>query len=327
MAKRPLNEQLDLAVEALMAERGSPPADLDPRVAELLEVAGQLQGLPREEFRNRLKEDLARSGAANRARSGASSPAREGFHTLTPYLAVHQAPALIDFVKSTFGGEELMRTSGSAGGLHSELRIRDSMLMIGGGGAWKGEAMPTTLHVYVEDADRVYERALANGAKSLDPPTDQPYGDREAGIEDVSGNHWYIATHKETGLAPPGLRAVTPYLHAHGAPQLIEFFERAFGAEEVARYLSPQGQVLHAKVRIGDSILEMGEARGKYQPMPTTFYVYVEDVDGSYQRAVAQGAVSLAEPADQDYGDRVAGVRDPAGNLWYLATHLAGDRR
>jgi PhnB protein len=327
MAKRPLNEQLDLAVEALMAERGSGPSDLDSRVAALLEVAGQLRDLPREEFRNRLKEDLARAGVANRRRPAAASSQREGFHTLTPYLPVHQAPELIDFIKNAFGGEELMRTAGSAGGLHSELRIRDSMLMVGGGVAGKGGAMPTTLHLYVEDADRVYERALAHGARSLDPPTDQPYGDREAGIEDLSGNRWYIATHKETGLAPPGLLAVTPYLHAHGAPQLIDFFQRAFGAKEVARYLSPQGQVIHAKVRIGDSILEMGEARGKYQPMPTTFYVYVQDVDASYQRAVGEGAVSLTPPADQDYGDRVASVRDPAGNLWYLATHVESGRK
>jgi uncharacterized glyoxalase superfamily protein PhnB len=320
MAKRPLNEELDSALEALMAGESAPPSDVDPRVAALLSVASELQDLPRETFRERLKKDLARAGAAGPA----ESPGREGFHTITPYLTVREAPELIDFVTNTFGAQELFRATGSAGGLHSELRLRDSMLMIGGGGAWKGSPQPTTLHVYVENADAVYQRALANGATSIDPPTDQPYGDREAGVQDLSGNHWYIATHRATGLAPPDMRALTPYLHAQGAPQLIDFFERAFGAEEVARYLSPQGQVIHAKVRIGDSIIEMGEAHGKYRPMPTTFFVYVENVDASYQRAVGQGAVPLAAPADQDYGDRVASVSDPAGNHWYLATHFRG---
>jgi uncharacterized glyoxalase superfamily protein PhnB len=328
MAKRTLNEQLDLAVEALMAGGGSPPSDIDPRVAALLSVAADLRDLPRETFRKSLKENLAGVGAVRREPAGrAESGVREGFPTITPYLTVREAPELIDFVTRTFDGQELFRTTGSAGGLHSEIRIRDSMLMIGGGGAWKGKPQPTTLHVYVEDADAVYARALANGAKSVDPPVDQPYGDREGGVQDIAGNFWYIATHKETGLAPPGLRAVTPYLHAHGAPQLMDFFQRAFGAEEVARYLSPQGQVIHAKVRIGDSIVEMGEAHGKYQPMPTMFFVYVPDVDGSYQQAIGQGAVSLAGPADQDYGDRVASVSDPAGNVWYLATHLQENRR
>jgi uncharacterized glyoxalase superfamily protein PhnB len=103
---------------------------------------------------------------------------------------------------------------------------------------------------------------------------------------------------------------------------MIEFLKPAFGAAEVAVYrLQPDGPVVHAKIKIGDSVLEMGEAHGPYQPMPTMFFLNVDDVAAWYQRAVASGATSISEPADQ-YGDRVAGVTDPFGNTWYIATHL-----
>ena len=103
---------------------------------------------------------------------------------------------------------------------------------------------------------------------------------------------------------------------------MIDFLKEAFGAEETGRAQSPDGTIAHAKVRIGDSILEMGEAHGEYQPMPAVFYLYVNDVDAWYQRAVAAGATSQGEPTDQPYGDRVAGVMDPFDNVWYIATHI-----
>ena len=252
----------------------------------------------------------------------AAKPIREGFHTITPYLIVPGAVDLIDFVKQAFGAEELYRGTGSAGGIHAEVRIDDSIVMIGGGGAWRGTPKPTGLHLYVKDADAVYERALRAGAVSLHEPVDQPYGDREASVKDQSGNHWYIATHKATGHTPEGLRAVTPFLHPSGAARLIDFLTQAFGAEEKSRYQSPDGVIQHATVRIGDSMIEMGEAHGPWQPMPTTFFMYVDDVDALYRRAVAAGAASQSEPADQPYGDRVAGVADPFDNIWYIATHI-----
>ena len=183
--------------------------------------------------------------------------------------------------------------------------------------------MPTAIHFYTPDADAVYRRALAAGAVSIEEPTDQPYGDREAGVRDLAGNQWYIATHKGERYAPEGLRSITPYLHPRGAPALIEFLKDAFGAEEVARYQSPEGVVHHAKIRIGDSIVEMGEAHGPWQPMPTVIFLSVEDVNALHRRAVAAGAVSIEEPADQPYGARVGAVKDPAENIWYIATPIA----
>jgi uncharacterized glyoxalase superfamily protein PhnB len=76
----------------------------------------------------------------------------------------------------------------------------------------------------------------------------------------------------------------------------------------------------HATVRIGDSLIEMGEAHGEAQPMPPALYMYVEDVEASYQRALAAGATSLQVPTDQGYGDRTAWVKDAWENIWYLAS-------
>ena len=122
---------------------------------------------------------------------------REGFHTVTPYLMVREAAQLIDFVKQAFAATELFRDTGSAGGIHAEVRIGDSMVMIGGAGTWNGEPMPAALYLYMDDVDAVYKRALQAGAASLSEPEDQPYGDRLAGVKDSFGNIWYIATHLE----------------------------------------------------------------------------------------------------------------------------------
>lgn len=323
-----LIEQLDEAIEAILANSGAnsgagsgaPLVSVDASVTGLLAVAVELRDLPRRDFKDRLMTDLMRRASMTKP---AVKPIREGFHTVTPYVIVHAAAGLIDFVKQAFGAEELYRGTGSAGGIHAEVKIQDSIIMIGGGEALRHDPTPTAIHLYVEDADAVYERALKAGATSLGRPVDQPYGDREAGVKDLSGNHWYIATNKATGHTREGLRAVTPFLPTHGAPQLIDFLQRAFGAEEESRFQSPDGVIHHATVKIGDSVIEMGEAHGPSQPMPTTFFMYVDDVDAWYERAVGAGGTSRGAPADQPYGDRVGGVADPFGNLWYIATHIS----
>ncbi len=97
------------------------------------------------------------------------------------------------FARDVFGATERWRSTGGAGGLHVELTLGDSMLMIGGGPNLQ-ERMTTMLHVYVEDVDAVYQRALQAGASSLMPPTVRSHGDRMAGVKDPFGNHWYLAT-------------------------------------------------------------------------------------------------------------------------------------
>ena len=119
---------------------------------------------------------------------------------------------------------------------------------------------------------------------------------------------------------PDGYHSVTPYLVVQGVAKLIDFLKQAFDAKEIERMAGPDGTVMHAEVRIGDSVVMMGEARGESKPMPAALYLYVNDTDVTYRRALQAGATSLKEPADQFYGDRSGGVKDPAGNQWWIAT-------
>ena len=252
-------------------------------------------------------------------------PVPPGFRMVSPYLVAEDGPALLDFASKAFGAEELFRTATPGGGVHGEVRIGDSMLMIGGGvpgQKFPGSLHPNALHLYVEDTDAVFKQALAAGATSIDAPRDQDYGERSATVKDAAGNFWYIATNKGESYIPQGLHNVNVYLHPRRAEPLIAFMKRAFGAQELAKYASPDGVVHHAQIRIGDSVVEMGEAHGKYESMPAMFYLYVPNVDAVYRQTVAAGATSFQEPTDQPYGDRQAGVRDAFGNTWYIATHI-----
>jgi uncharacterized glyoxalase superfamily protein PhnB/catechol 2,3-dioxygenase-like lactoylglutathione lyase family enzyme len=335
MANVSLIEQLDQAVQVLITDRAAPIPVADESIALLVGLASQLRDLPREEFRTRLKNDLARAAAmgdettetlAAETETGTESIGglRKGFRTVTPYLAVKHAPDVIDFVKTVFGAEGQVYGTGSEGGIHSEYSIGGSMLMIGGGGAeWRGTPAPASLHVYVADVDEVYERALQAGAISLHPPMDQVYGERSAAFRDVGGNEWYPATATGDHYVPEGAQNLMAYLHPRGAARQMAFLKDALGAEEIVRGETPEGFIYHAKVRIGNSIIEMGEAHDQWQPMPAHFMLYVDDVDGWYARAIrAEGAISVSEPADQPYGARVGAVKDPFDNTWYLATQI-----
>ena len=316
MSKEARIDRLAEALECMLADPRAPLPSGDSDLAELLRIAHDLRDLPSPSFKARLGADLSRSATMS---ATAATTTRQGIRSVTPYLAVQRAAELIQFVKRAFGAEELLRTIGSAGGVHSEVQIGDTRVMIGGGGAWGGTPTPTGLHLYVPDADQVYRIALEAGADSLYAPVDQPYGDREASVKDVAGNHWYIATHRTGGHVPAGLGTVTTYLHPRGAPALIEFMKRAFAAEEMDVHRDPEGTIVHAKIRVGGSVIEMGEAHGEWGPMPTMFYVYVDDVDAWYRRALGAGATSIEPPALQPYGDRRAAVRDAFDNQWYLA--------
>lgn len=277
-----------------------------------------------EEMHRRMKgESTGPEGGRMKPATGVD-PVPRGFRTVTPYLVAEDGNALIDFVLKAFGAEEVLRIP-TPTGVHGEVRIGDSMMMIGGGVAGKkfpATLHPNALHVYVKDADAAYKSALAAGATSLDGPRDQDYGERSATVKDTAGNFWYIATSKGESYVPKGLNNVNVYLHPRRAEPLIGFMKRAFEAQEVAKYASPDGVVHHAVVRVGDSVVEMGEAHERYQTMPAMFYLYVPDCDAGYRRALAAGAKSLHEPTDQPYGDRNSAVTDDFGNTWYMATHI-----
>jgi PhnB protein len=285
-------------------------------------IATRQRDVSIEEMQSQLNESSKQQTEKETTPAGERTFIREGFHTVTPYLTVEQPAELLEFIKQSFLATELGRTTGSAGGMHAEARIGDSMLMVGGGvGLGKH---PTAIHLYVPDVDEAYARALKAGATSLMEPADQEYGERSGGVQDPTGNRWYIATPfvplKEISEY---LRTVTLYLHPIGAQGMIEFLEKGLGGQELMRHASPEGYIYHAKVRIGDSAIELGEARTEDQPMPSAIYLYVEDVDALYEQALKAGGESVLPPTDQPYGDRNAWVKDPFGNVWYLATHLA----
>jgi PhnB protein len=121
---------------------------------------------------------------------------------------------------------------------------------------------------------------------------------------------------------PAGYHNVTPYLIVEGAPKLIDFLKHTFNAEEVARMNGPDGRVAHAEVKIGDSMVMMSDTTADYKPIESQLYVYVDNIDAAYKRALEAGATSVREPKNQFYGDRNASIKDPTGNIWGIATHV-----
>ncbi len=121
---------------------------------------------------------------------------------------------------------------------------------------------------------------------------------------------------------PDGYHTVTPYLTVTNAAQLIDFLLKAFGATLKYQMKDDGGNVRHAEVQIGDSMVMIGQARDEWVPKPGNFYLYVPDCDALYKSALAAGGKSVQEPATQFYGDRHSAVDDPQGNTWWIATHV-----
>lgn len=121
---------------------------------------------------------------------------------------------------------------------------------------------------------------------------------------------------------PEGYHAVTPLMSVKGAARLIDFLKAAFGAEELYRFPAKDGSVMHATLKIRDSLLMLGEAMEGVPVFPASLYLYVPDADATYRAALDAGGESMEAPADQFWGDRVATVRDFAGNRWWIATHV-----
>jgi PhnB protein len=120
-------------------------------------------------------------------------------------------------------------------------------------------------------------------------------------------------TESRSGFTPDGWHTVTPRIVAHDAERLVEFLKRVFGATGAYRPDRP------AEMKIGDSIIMVTDAEVR-DPMPAFLYVYVDDADETYRKAISTGAKSLEEPSDQPYGDRRGMVRDQWGNTWQIAT-------
>ncbi len=129
---------------------------------------------------------------------------------------------------------------------------------------------------------------------------------------------------------PEGYHSITPYLVVNGASRALDYYKQIFGATEIMRMDGPEGKVMHAEFKIGDSILMIADAfpeLGFVSPeglpgTPVGMMVYVEDVDSVAKAAVAAGATELRPIENQFYGDRSGTFRDPFGHVWTIATHI-----
>ena len=314
MSKQPLIDQLDEAIGRILADPGVQPSSVDASLVELLTVARELYELPEPDFKARLRADLERKMTM----STKTFVLRSGYRTVTPYL-LPQGAEYIDFLKGVFGAEETGRTATSPTSFHSEVKIGDSMLMLGVG---SGLSMPSTLLVYVDNVDETYQRALDAGAQSISVPKDEHYGDRDSLVKDAAGNFWCIA--RVLGgptIGQEHLNTVTQCFSLKGAARFIDFLKQAFSATEIVRF-DVDGRVVHAKMRIGESAISVSDYHGEEPPVASMTYLYVPDVDEVYEKAIRAGAKSIHPPADQPYGDRNGGVTDEWGNQWYMATPL-----
>ena len=129
---------------------------------------------------------------------------------------------------------------------------------------------------------------------------------------------------------PEGYHSVTPYLIVKGAARAIEFYKQAFGATELMRFPGPNSTVMHAEIKIGDSVVMLADESDNtpYRSpqsvggSPVSLMIYVPDVDKTYKQAVSLGAKSTRDVQDQFYGDRSGNLVDPFGHIWTVATHV-----
>jgi len=121
---------------------------------------------------------------------------------------------------------------------------------------------------------------------------------------------------------PDGYHTVTPYLVVPDVRAQLEFLSKAFGGVLSEQIDEQGGDIRHAEITIGDSVIMIGMARDGTAPSSSMFYLYVDDCDAYYQRALDAGATSVMPPEKQFYGDRSGGVRDAFGNQWWVATHV-----
>jgi PhnB protein len=368
MAKQNPSEKLDKIVERLLGRRDVPllreeaTRRFDARLTPVIEMVAGLRGLPRTEFRARLKSDLER-----RASMASTAKAVGEFRTtVTPYLSVRGAAAAIEFYERAFGateasGSRFVQPDGRVG--HAEINIGGARIMLADEfpeiGFRSPESLggsPVVIHLDVADVDAVGRRAVAAGATVVRPIADQFYGDRSGQFRDPFGYTWSISTRKEElsleemqkrfdattkraeGTMPAkaakpvnpireGFHSITPYLVVPRAAELIDFMKAAFGAEECSRVKRPGEEIImHAEVKIGDSMIELADANPQFPAMPSALSLRVSDPDAVYDRALTAGAQMVEPVTDKPYGTRAGTVRDAAGNNLHIFMPLPGDK-
>jgi PhnB protein len=332
-------------------------------VAALARVAAELRGLPRENFKALLRAQLeGRTPMASKATAAPAAQQTATAYLIVKGAAraiefYKQAFGATEIMRLHGPGENIGHAEIRIG--NTTIMLSDEFPDYGSLSAQTLGGSPVKIHLSVDDVDAVAARAVAAGAKVLHPVQDQFYGERSGQFADPFGYTWMISTQTEqltaeeierrfAALHQPssapsasaeepqfslpvpyirkGFRTLTPYLLVPGAAKLITFFKQAFGAEEIFRVPRPGSDlIMHAELRIADSMVELADATAEFKPRASSNILYVPDVDAVFQRAVAAGATSLAAPTDRPYGDREGAVKDPGGNTWYITTHGSGE--
>ena len=119
---------------------------------------------------------------------------------------------------------------------------------------------------------------------------------------------------------PQGYNSASPYLIVDGASRTIDFLVQVFDAVEIRRFPGSDGKIMHAEVRIYDTVVMLADSNPDWLPLSAQVHVYVADVDATYQRALAAGAASVQEPVKKDDADKRGGVKDAGGTTWWIAT-------
>ncbi|MEM9918546.1 MAG: VOC family protein [Bacteroidota bacterium] len=121
---------------------------------------------------------------------------------------------------------------------------------------------------------------------------------------------------------PKGFTSVNTYLFTENPQELIDFLKAVFFAEEHSRVIGDGDLIRNCILQIGDTCIMIAQASGPFLGMRTALYLYVKDVDATYQRALEKGASTVFAAADMEFGDRQAGIQDVAGNYWWISTRL-----
>lgn len=129
-------------------------------------------------------------------------------------------------------------------------------------------------------------------------------------------------TKSNVPFKPDGYSTVSPYLVLDGASATIDFLTEVFGATEIKRIAGPDGKLMHAEVRLGDTVIMLADGVEGWPPLPAHVHVYLEDVDAVYARALAAGAESVREPIQRENEDKRGAVRGPGGTTWWIATQV-----
>ena len=125
-----------------------------------------------------------------------------------------------------------------------------------------------------------------------------------------------------TAYKPDGYTTVSPYLIVDGASATIEFLRHVFGAVEIRRFPGAGGKVMHAEVRIDDTVVMIADPPEQSQAVPSHIHVYVADADATYKRALDYGATTVQEPIKKQDPDKRGGVKDSGGTTWWMATKV-----